>query len=165
LHLIGLGQDFLGHWLWDGSHWQAETPLRWPLAAPGAERAELLAAAINQAGNMVVVLASPAGTDEATDGLLFVTRTLSLPPPPAPTEVTPTPIIPPTNTPATASPEPSATPVVFDPSSNSGPAGPQSAAGGMMANAQLVVAFLPVVLLLLVVLGRMVVRTVRVKAR
>lgn len=165
LHLIGVGLDSLGHWLWDGSQWQAEAPLRWSLASQGEDPVELLAAAVNKDGKMVVVLAKPPGTDEAVDRLLYTTRTLNLPPPQTPIEEAPTRSTSPTYTPATPSPEPSLTPVAVEPWLDSGSDRLQSPINRFLASAQFAVAFLPTGLILLVVLGRRAIRAIRTKAR
>jgi hypothetical protein len=126
----------------------------------------LLAAAVNKDGKMVVVLAIPTDTGGAGDGLLYSSRALNLPPIHSPIEEAPTRSIAPTDTPATPSPEPSLTPAAVVPRLNSGPAGLQSPMDRLIASdplTQFAVAFLPVVLLLLLVLGWSL-RAVRVKA-
>ena len=81
LHLVGVGPGSLGHWLWDGSRWQSEVPLHWSLSSQQEGPVELLAAAVNKQGKMVVVLAVPTGAgDVAERTLLYSSRTLELPP-------------------------------------------------------------------------------------
>lgn len=91
LHLVDVGPDSLDHWLWDGSRWQSETPLSWPLASQQENPVELLAAAANKQGEMIVVLAQPTGeSDTAEKILLFSMRILDLPQKQNVTEVVPT---------------------------------------------------------------------------
>lgn len=169
LHLVGVGLDSLGHWLWDGSRWQAETPLRWSSALQSADLVDLLATAINKDGKMVVVLARATDTGQVANGLLYSSRTLNLPPAPAPIEQAPTrPASPTPPTPATPSPEPTLAPTAIQPVLESEPTSPQNLMDLFVSNdpvTQFVVAFSPVMLLLLVVLGRMAIRAVRVKPR
>jgi hypothetical protein len=113
LHLIGVGQGSLSHWLWDGIRWQAEAAQRWSLAQPAEAPPGSSGTAINRDGKLVVVWSMAAGTDEADQTLLlYTTRTLEMPPPLAVVQVTATqtPLLPTVT--ATAPPaEPSSTPV------------------------------------------------------
>jgi hypothetical protein len=80
VHLMDEGLGSLGHWLWDSSRWQAEPLNRWSLASVREVQAEYLAAAVNRAGKLVVVLTVPAGaSDESQRLLLYSTRTLEIP--------------------------------------------------------------------------------------
>jgi hypothetical protein len=57
---------------------------RWSLASQQEGPVELLAAAVNKQGKMVVVLAVPTGASDAAERtLLYSTRTLELPDPTA----------------------------------------------------------------------------------
>lgn len=165
LHLVGYGLESLGHWLWDGSQWQAALPLRWPLAPAGEQAVERLAAAVNQAGELVVVLAMPAGAGGGAAELSFTHRTLDLPTPLTPAVGAVAPPASPTELPATPSPEPSVTPTAVESGVDNSPAAVEGPTSRLAAEAQYIVAFLPVTLLLLVVLGRVILRAVRVRAR
>lgn len=112
LHLMTASQGAVDHWLWDGSQWKAETPLRLSSASQQKAPLEALAASASKQGKMVVLMAVPANTEETGERtLLFATRTLKLPPvevaiqdipsaPPSPTFVavtaTPMPMLTPT---------------------------------------------------------------------
>lgn len=169
LHLVSVGLGSLGHWLWDGSRWQAEAPLRWSLASQSDGPVELVAAAVNMDGKMMVVLGEPTGAgDVAETLLLFAIRTLELPPRQTAIQETPTPSPPsptreatPTTPPPKRSPTPSAT-------GDSGSARLQSPTDRIIASdpmIQFAMALLPVALLLLTVLGLVALRAVRVKSR
>ena len=157
LHLVSVGLGSLGHWLWDGSRWQAEAPLRWSLASQPAGPVELLAAAVNMDGKMVVVLAVPTGAGDVTERLLlYVTRTLDLPPRQTAIQETPTPSPSPTYTPTTPPAKRSPTPTATVDSGSARPSDPMT---------QYAMGLLPAALLLLTVLGIVALRAVRVKAR
>jgi hypothetical protein len=167
LHFVGLGQGALGHWLWDGSRWQSEPPLGLTLAPQQESPVELLAAAINKQGKMIVVLAKRTGEgDVAENTLLYSTRTLKLPPKQTAIEEVPTQtLLPPTLASATLTPEHSSTPVS---TVNTEPTNSQGAADREETNdpiSPFTMAILPVALLLLSVLGLMLRRATRDKDR
>ncbi len=155
LHFLGLGLGTLGHWLWDGTHWQSEAPLEWLLSSEQESPVEFLEAAVNKQGKMMVILAEPAGEGNAAERtLLYSTRTLELPRNESPSQGAPTQtLLPPTLTPATSSPEPSPTPAS---AVTSGPTNSQGQAYRNETNnpiSPLTMALVPVALLLLSVLG------------
>ena len=115
LHLVDVRKDSLGHWLWDGSRWLSETPLSWPLSFQSESPVELLAAAVNNQGKMIVALAKPADDGEAEEkALLYSMRTLKLPGEQTATEVVPTEtLVNPMITSATFTPEPLLTPTTL----------------------------------------------------
>ena len=167
LHLVGVGRGSVSHWLWDGSRWQAEAPIRWSLASQSEGLVELLAAAVNMDGKMVVFLAVQTDArDVAERLLLYATRTLDLPPGQTEIQETPTKSPPsPTNTAATLPPERSLTPAA---TVESGTAGLQGLVDRIKASdpiTQFAMAFVPVALILLAVLGIVALRAIRVKAR
>jgi hypothetical protein len=167
LNLVDAGLGSLGHWLWDGSRWQPQTPLHWTLASQQERPAELLAAAVNKQGKMVVVLAVPTGEgNEAETKLLYSSRTLKLPPEQAAIQEGPTPtLLPPTLTPATPTPEGSSTPAS---TVDSEPTNSQAQTDLNETNdrtSPFTMALLPVALLLLVVLGIMIRRVAQLKDR
>jgi hypothetical protein len=154
LHLVDAGLGSLGHWLWDGSRWQPEAPLRLSLASQQHTPVEKLAAAVSKQGKMVVVLAIPTGEGETREvNLLYSTRTLKLPPEQAATKQVPTQtLLAPTLTPITPTPKPVLTPTATP--------GNQSINQGQMDRVEttnsispFAMALLPVALLLLGVLG------------
>jgi hypothetical protein len=167
LHLVSVGLGSLGHWLWDGSRWQAEAPLRWSLASQREGPVELLAAAVNRDGKMVVVLAVPTGAGDVTERLLlYAIRTLNLPPRQTAIQATPTPSPPsPTYTPTTPPPKRSLTPTATVDSGSARPQGPMDRIIASDPMTQYAIALLPAALLLLTVLGIVALRAVRVKAR
>jgi len=167
LHLVDAGLSSLGHWLWDGSRWQPEAPLQWPLASQQSGPVELLASAINKQGKMVVVLAVPTGASGAAKTLLlYSTHTLELPPNQATTqEVSTQTPLPPTLTPEIPTLEPSSTPantVDIEPTNPPGETDRNEASGRI---SPFTTALLPVALLLLIVLGIVVRQVVRVNDR
>lgn len=105
LHLVGVGPVALGHWHWDGSRWHSEAPPVWTLSSQSP--VELLAAAVNKQGKMMIVLEEPTGEGEAAESTLFYsTRTLDLPTEQtAVTEVPTATLLSPTITAATDTPE------------------------------------------------------------
>jgi hypothetical protein len=166
LHLVGVGPGALGHWLWDGSRWQSEAPLGWPLSSQQESPVELLAAAVNKQGKMMVVWAEQTGQgDIAERTLLYSTRTLELPPRQTAIKEVPTETLSsPTVTAATSTPERLLTPTASDDS--------RSANQGQMDRVEtndpmspFTMALLPVALLLLVVLGIVIRRAAQVKDR
>ena len=167
LHFLGLGSGTLSHWIWNDTHWQSEAALEWPLSSEQESPVELLAAAVNKQGKMMVVLAEPAGEGNAAERtLLYSTRTLEFPPNENPTQDTPTQtLLPPALTPATATPEP-----VFTPANtvNSEPTSSQGQTDRNETNnpiSPLTMALVPVALLLLSVLGIMIRRANQVEDR
>jgi hypothetical protein len=119
---------------------------------------ELLAAAVNMDGKMVVVLAVPTGAGDVTERLLlYAIRTLDLPPRQTAIQATPTPSPPsPTYTPTTPPPKRSLTPTATVDSGSARPSDPMT---------QYAMALLPAALVLLIVLGIVALRAVRAKAR
>jgi hypothetical protein len=80
LHLVDVGPSSLEHWLWDGSTWQSEAQLGWPLSWQQESPADLLAGVVNKQGKMMVVVAASTGEgDVAEKTLLYSIRTLELP--------------------------------------------------------------------------------------
>ena len=167
LHLVDAGLSSLGHWLWDGSGWQPEAPLEWSLASQPSGAGELLAAAVNMQGKMVVALAVPTGASDAAETLLiYSSRTLNLPPQQTTTQElsTQTPL-PPTLTPAIPTPKPSSTP---ENTVDSEPTDSQAETDRNETNnpiSPFIMALLPVALLLLIVLSTVVRQFARVKDR
>ena len=166
LHLVGAGPNSIGHWLWDGSRWQSEVPLSWPLPSQPDSQAELLAATVNKEGKMMIVLAQTTGQgDTAQRTLLYSTRTLELPQEPTESQKVPTKTqLPPTLTPATSTPELSLTPTlsVDNQPTNEGQPDPNETNDRISPFAT---AILPVALLLLSVLGVVLWQATRNKAR
>ncbi len=167
LQLVGIGTGALGHWLWDGSRWQSQAPLGLPLSSQQESPVELLAAAVNKQGKMMVVLAEPAGGgDVAQRTLLYSTRTLELPPKQTAIQEIPTqPLLRPTLAPATPTPERSSTPAS---TVDSEPANSQGQTDRNETNdpiSPFIIAILPVALLLLGVLGFVIRRAAQVKDR
>jgi hypothetical protein len=165
LQLVDAGLSSLGHWLWDGSRWQPEAPLHWSLASQQSGPVELLAAAVNKQGKMVIVLAVPTGASDAAESLLlYSTRTLELPPKQTTTQQAPTQtLLPPTLTPATPTLELSSTPasaVDTEPVSSPGQTDSNETNDRM---SPFTIALLPVALLLLIVLGIVIRRDARVE--
>jgi hypothetical protein len=155
LQLVGVAAGALGHWLWDGGRWQPETPLHWSLTRQQETSVELLAAAVNKQGKLVVVLAAPTGPgNEAARALLYSTRTLELPPRQTAIPVVPTQtLLRSTLAPSTPTPEVSSTPAS---AVETEPANPQTETDRNESNgpiSPLAMAILPVALLLLSVLG------------
>ena len=155
LHLVGVVPGTLGHWLWDGKGWQAEANLHWSSTTPQEGSVNLLAAAINKQGKMIVVLDKPASEDDpAQKTLLYSIRALELPQKQTttPEATTQTPL-PPTVTPVSPTPQPLSTPTG---TAVSAPTNSQSQTGGNTTNDPTIpftVALLPVALLLFIVLG------------
>ena len=167
LHLVDAGPGSLGHWLWDGSRWRSEAPLQWALTSQQDGPVELLAAAVNKQGKMMVVLPEPTGEDRAAERtLLYSIRALELPPKQTAIQEVPTQTrLPPTLTPATPpTPEPLLTPTAtVDNESDD-----QGQLDQVETNdpiSPFTMALLPVALLLLVVLGIVIRRAARVKDR
>ena len=81
LHLFGIGPSALSHWFWNGSNWQSEVPLDWAWTSAQESSVELLTAAVNTQGKVMVVLAKTTGEGDLAKRMLFYsTRTLDLPP-------------------------------------------------------------------------------------
>ena len=154
LHLVDAGLGSLGHWLWDGSRWQPEAPLHWSFASQQVAPVEMLAAAVNKHGKMVVVLAIPTGEGETGEmNLLYSTRTLKMPTSQTATKQVPTQtLLAPTLTPITPTPQPVLTPTATadNQSVNQGPLDRVETTNSI---SPLAIALLPVALLLLGVLG------------
>ena len=167
LHLINAGLNSLGHWRWDGSRWQPEAPLQWPLEPQQSGPVELLGSAVNNQGKMVVALAVPTGASgTAKTLLLYSNQTLELPPEQATTQeaVTQT-SLPPTVTPALPTPEPSSIP---DGTLESETVNSEAQTDSNETSSRIspfAVALFPVALLLLIVLGIVVRQVARVKDR
>lgn len=167
LHFVGLGSGALGHWIWDGSRWQSEAPLEWPLSSRQEISVELLAAAINKQGKMMLVVAEPTGEGDAAEtSLRYSARTLELPPKETSIQDAPTQtLLPPMLTPATPTPEPSFTPAS---TVDSEPTNSQGQADRNQTNNRIspfALALAPVALLLLTVLGIVIRRAARVEDR
>ena len=167
LHFLGLGQGALGHWLWDDNRWQSEAPLEWPLSSQQEIPVELLGAAINKQGKMMVVLAEPTGEGDAMETTLrYSVRALELPLDQTAIQDTSTQtLIPSTSIPATPSPELSSTPasMVESKPTNS----PDQADLNQTNNriSPFTLALVPVALLLLLVLGVVIRRATRAEDR
>ncbi|MEW6404706.1 MAG: sialidase family protein [Chloroflexota bacterium] len=166
LHLVGPGSSTLDLWLWDGSHWQSEEFLQWSLTSQQAGPVELLAAAVNKDGEMVVVMVAPTGTGDAAERtLLYSTRTLKLPAVQAAIQEIPTQTpLPATSTPVIPTPELLLTPIA---SLDNGFAN-QGQTDHVETNepiAPFTIALLPVALLLLSVLGIVIRQAAQVKDR
>ena len=167
LHLVGVGPGAVGHWLWDGGRWQSEASLARPLSSQQEVPVELLAAAVNKQGNLMVILAEPTGEgDIAERTLLYSTSTLKLPPKQTAIQEFPTQtVLPPTLTPATPTPEISSTPVG---TVDSEPTNSQGQTDGSESNDRVspfTMALIPVALLLLGVLGIVIRNAARFKDR
>jgi hypothetical protein len=155
LHLLGVVPGTLGHWLWDGSGWQSEAELHWSSTSQQEGSVDLLAAAINKQGKMIVILDEPATEgDPGQKTLLYSMRTFELPhkqttTPEGPTQT----LLPPTLTPVSPTPRPLSTPTVM---AKSEPTNSQSQTDGNTTNdptLPFTVALLPVALLLFIILG------------
>jgi hypothetical protein len=167
LHLVGVGPGALDHWHWDGSRWKPEVPLQLSLASQKEGSGELLAAAINKRGEMVVLLGEPAvDGDGAEKDLFYAVRTLELPRTQTATENAHTPTrLPPTVAPATPTPDRSLTPVTTvegDPTNSQVQTDPNETNDTI---SPVTMALLPVALLLLTVLGIVIRRASRDKDR
>ena len=137
----------------------------WSLASQQESPVELLAAAVNKQGKMIVVLAEPTGAGDAAERtLLYSSRTLELPPKQTAIQEVPTQtLLPPTLTPATPTPERLLTPAS---TVDSEPANSQGQTDRNETNdpiSPFTMALLPVALLLLSVLGIVVRRAARAK--
>jgi len=172
LHVVNAGPGSLDHWLWDGSIWQAETPIHWSLVSQPDVTVELFAAAVNKEGKMVVVLAVPAAEDDvesniAESTLLYSVRTFKQPPlKPTTTLKAPTPtLLPPTLIPATPTLDVSPTPAG---TVDSARATSESQTDGGETSGRIspvAMALLPVAILLLSVLGIAIRRATQSKDR
>ena len=166
LHLVGVGPGALSHWLWDGSRWQSEAPVGWNLASQKESPVELLTAAVNKQGKLMIVLAEPAGDGDIPERTLrYSIRTLGLPQNQTTTQDVPTEVLSSPTIPApTATPEPllSPTALVDDQSVN------QDQTDGAETNdpiSPFAIALLPVAILLFSVLGIVIRQIARGKAR
>jgi hypothetical protein len=163
LHVIDAGSGSLDHWLWNGGRWQPDAPLHWSLASQQDSSVDLLAAAVNKQGNIVVVMSVQTGANDATGGLLlYSTRTIKLPSTQTETQEVPTQtLLPPTLSPATPTAEVSPTLASTD---DSDPTRTQVEKDVNENNDRIspyTIALLPVALLLLSVLGIMIRRASR----
>jgi hypothetical protein len=80
LQLVSAGVRSLSHWLWNGTRWQAQAPLRWLLAAQRDAPVSFVSAAVSSDGALVVGLALPTGANDANQVLLaYATRALGQP--------------------------------------------------------------------------------------
>jgi hypothetical protein len=165
LQLISGSAGSFGHWLWDGSRWESQTPLRWGAGAQAGGQTEALAAAITLDGKLVVVLTDPAEAgDTAAQRLLFATRSLDLPSPEIVAQATPT-RLPPA---ATQEASPTLAELTSTPTAEREPqltAVPVKDSGGDSPITQYATALWPVALLLLASLGGWALRVMWVKAR
>jgi hypothetical protein len=163
LHVLHAGSGSLGHWLWDGSRWESEEPLKWTLASQPGEATQLLAATVNKQGKIVVLLTMPTETDNAAEQiLLYSTHMLKLTSqqPAVQNSPTATPL-PPTLTLATSTPEQLPTSIStfeIEPTSAQDKTDPKDINQPV---SPLAMALLPVALLLLSVLGIMIRRAAR----
>ncbi len=167
LHLINAAPTSLGHWLWDGSRWLPEEPLRLSLDSQQGAEMELIEAAINQQGKMVVVMTIQSGTGTAAEtSILYSTRTLELPQEQIPDPEDTPPMLPtPTGSPATATPETlftPTTPAETEQANSDGPANPNESNNSVSPFA---IALVPVALLLLSMLGIVIWRVTRPQDR
>ena len=167
LHLVDAGPGSLGHWFWDGTRWQPQEPLHWSSASQQAGSVALLAAAVNEQGKMIVVLAESTGEGDLAElNLLYSTRTLELPSSQTTTQDVPTQTtLPATLTPATSTPNASSTPATVV---ETEPTNAQSQATRNQTNDRVspfTMALIPVALLLLGVLGIVIRRVLRAKDR
>jgi hypothetical protein len=108
LHLLGIGRNSLDHWLWDGTHWLAETTLQLPFLQ-AENPVELLAAAVNKDGRMLVVMSLAKEPGEAAGGVLYTVRTIEQPALPTPSAAAAVETLSPIPTRATATPQPTPT--------------------------------------------------------
>jgi len=167
LHLVGVGPNSLDHWLWDGGRWKSEVPLQLSLASQQANPVELLAAAVNKLGKMVVVLAEPAVEGAGAErSLSYSTRMLELPRTLTAIENVPTQtLLPQTAVLATPTPEHSLTPastVDIEPANSQGKPDLSETNG---RTSPFAIALIPVVILLLSALAIVVRRATRVDDR
>jgi hypothetical protein len=166
LHLVGVGPGALSHWLWDGSRGQSEAPVGWNLASQKESPVELLTAAVNKQGKLMIVLAEPAGDGDIPERTLrYSILTLGLPQKQTTTQNVPTEALSSPTIPApTATPEPllSPTALVDDQSVS------QDQTAGAETNdpiSPFAIALLPVAILLFSVLGIVIRQIARGKAR
>lgn len=168
LHLVHAGPGTLGHWLWDGTRWRSEVPLNWSSDTEEQDQPEMLAAAVNKEGKLVVVLGVPTG-DGAEMKLLYSMHALELSPRQTVTKAVPTPTeVPPTIAPATPTIAP-ATPTPQLSSTQASTVESVQTNTQVQANSNetngrtspLMLALVPVALLLLGVLGIMIRRVTR----
>ena len=166
LHLLDIDPAALGHWRWEGNGWKPDVSLSIPVSAQLENSAELLAAAVNKQGKMMVFYTEPTSVGNGQERvLLYSTRSIDLPriQPQTQNAATKTQVAPTTspNTPApenteiavgTPQSEPTSTPVLTD-----------NDAGGRIS--PFTIALVPVALLLLGVLGVMIRQVVRTKDR
>jgi hypothetical protein len=166
LHLVGVGPDALDHWLWDGSHWQDEEPLSWTLSSSQADAVELLAAAVNKQGKMMVVVAEPTGEgDGAATTLRYATRKLEIPKQQTATQEVATKVpLTPTSIPVTATPAQLLTPTALV-DNRSATEDPTVDVETNNRISPIVTAGIPLAVLLLSVMGFVFWRATRVKDR
>ena len=160
LHLVGPSDGSLGHWLWNGSRWRTEAPIRWSPASPQDGPVELLASAVSTKGAFVVLVRGLASAgDETARPLQYTTRRLSLPAGQAATPGEPVLSSSSTNDPATPAPELTVTPPAEGVSPAPGPTDP----GDRWSPS--IVTVLPSAVLLLAVIGFAALRALRGRTR
>jgi hypothetical protein len=167
LQLVGVGTGALGHWLWDGSRWQSETSLSLPLSSQPESPVELLAAAVNKQGKMMVILTERMGQGNAVErNLLYSFRALELPVNRTGIEEVATQTLAsPTSIPTTPTPQDILTPAM---TVDTEPANLQGSTDPNQSNdpiSPLTIALFPVAILLLSVLALVIRRAARVKDR
>jgi hypothetical protein len=168
LHLMGVGPEALGQWLWDGSRWQSEAPLKWPPVSQDQQSqisVEWLAAAVSKQGKMLVLLAEQTTQGDVPEMTLhYATRTLELPAGQAATQIPTKVVLTPTLAPATSTPEGLLTPTT---TADNRSATAEQTAHSETSNqlSPLKSALLPVALLLLSVLGIGIWQVARAKDR
>jgi len=166
LHFVGFGPIALGHWLWDDSRWQLETPPSWFLSSQEDTQVELLAATVNKQGKMMVVLAENTGQSHVAERKLrYSTRTLELPPKPTTIQDLPTETLSsPTSTLAASTPERLLTPTASVDNQATNP-GQMDQVETNDPISPFTMALIPVALLLLGVLGIVIRRAAQAKDR
>lgn len=163
LHVLSAGVGSIVHWLWDGSRWKSETPLRWTLASQAEASVEFLAVTTNQQRQMLVVMAVPPEVGStAAQVLLYSTHALepvrqspAVQSSPTQTRVPPT-RIPPTPT-IRSLPTPTGT-IEAEPTITQGTTNPNEISSGI---SPVVMALIPVAVLLISVLGIVIRRATR----
>jgi hypothetical protein len=167
LHLVSAGPSALGHWLWDGNHWESEASQSLPLSSQPESPVELLASAVNKQGQMVVVMAKSTGSSNtAEENLFYSTRTLEIPiDQNAVGEVPTQTLLPPTVTPATPTPERSILPASTIANEQANSLDQKDLNETNDPISPFTMALIPVALLLLSVLGFVIRQAARVKDR
>jgi hypothetical protein len=165
LHLLGIGPDGLGHWLWDGDRWKPEAPVGGSFSSQPKNPVELLAAAVNKQGKMMLLVAKSTGEGNGSaKTLLYSSLTLQLPRKQTTAQVAPTQTpLPPTLAPASLTPQPSSTPTSMVDSAPTSTPGQADGNGINNRMTPLILVLLPVALLLLTVLGIVIQRANRIE--